>query len=112
MSFPVVFTFFQRSFSRSWLEKKDVEDALQQLDRLMQEVARMARAEVLKITRRIDNDLDDKVVNRELQEIAHSSQQSASDTKPGHESPEGGGVLSYGRPVSAAVYTENDILDI
>jgi hypothetical protein len=43
---------------------KDVEDALQRLDKLTQEESRMAAAEALKITRDIDdkvNDLGDKV---------------------------------------------------
>ena len=45
--------------------RKDVEDALQRLDKLTQEEARMAAAEALKITRDIDNkvnNIDGKVV--------------------------------------------------
>jgi hypothetical protein len=37
---------------------KDVEDALQRLDKLTQEEARMAAAEVLKITRGIDDKVE------------------------------------------------------
>src|SRR6266404_7943550 len=44
--------------------RKDIEDALERLDKLTQEEARMAAAEALVITRGIDdkvNDIDDKV---------------------------------------------------
>lgn len=38
--------------------RKDVEDALQRLDRLTQEEARMAAAEILKISRGIDDKVE------------------------------------------------------
>jgi len=71
---------------------KDVEDALRRLDIWAQRVAQMAAAEA----RRGDNEMKDvddnskvEVVNRTVPGITHSSQQSG--TKPGHESPRGGG---------------------
>ena len=51
-------------YLKTLVGRKDVENALQRLDILTLEGARMAAAETLKITRDIDNkvnDLDDKV---------------------------------------------------
>lgn len=55
---------FAESFLRKLIGRKDVEDALQRLDQLTQEEARIAAIEVLKITRKIDdkvNDVDEKL---------------------------------------------------
>jgi hypothetical protein len=84
-------------FFKKLVGKKDVEDALQRLDKLTQELAQMAETEALTITRRNDNEMKDaddsvEVVNSKGHDVAHSSQQSG--TKPGHKSPRGGGVPS------------------
>ncbi|KAI9435407.1 hypothetical protein H4582DRAFT_646718 [Lactarius indigo] len=53
-----------KAYLKKLVGRKDVEDALQRLDALTQEEARMAAAEVLTITRSIDDkvkDVDDKV---------------------------------------------------
>jgi hypothetical protein len=47
--------------------RKDVENAFQRLNKLTQEVARMAAAEALKITHGIDN----KVINDKIQGVDH-----------------------------------------
>ena len=49
------------------LGKSDIEDALRKLDKLTQEEARMATAEVLKVTQRVD----EKVTVREMRFSGH-----------------------------------------
>jgi hypothetical protein len=44
-------------FLKKLLGRNDVEDALMRLDKLTQEEAKMATAEVLKITRGMDNNM-------------------------------------------------------
>ena len=68
MSFPVKISTIIDLPAEKYLEelvgRKDVEDAFQRLDKLTQEVARMAAAEALKITHRIDDKVggaDEKV---------------------------------------------------
>ncbi len=68
MSFPVdtyaKIDLHAEKYLKKLIGKKDVEDALQRLDQLTQEEARMAAAEVLTITRGIDDKVkgvDDKV---------------------------------------------------
>jgi len=68
MSFPVdtypKIDLHAEKYLNKLIGRKDVEDALQRLDALTQEEARMAAAEVLTITRDIDDkikDVDDKV---------------------------------------------------
>jgi hypothetical protein len=68
MCFPVDISPKINLHTEKYLKKlagwKDVEDALQRLDKLTQEESRMAAVEALKITREIDdkmNDLDGKV---------------------------------------------------
>ena len=46
--------FFLEKFLKKLLGRNDVEDALKRLDKLTQEEAKMATAEVLKITRGMD----------------------------------------------------------
>ena len=55
---------YTEKYLKKLVGRKDIEDALLRLDKLTQEEARMAAAEALKITRGIDNkvnDIDDKV---------------------------------------------------
>src|ERR1700744_706915 len=69
-------------FFKKLVGRKDVEDALQRLDELTQEEARMAAAETLAITRDIDDNVkgvDHKIVSvakgeLELHELAPESQ--------------------------------------
>src|ERR1700744_2268118 len=86
MSFPVDISFKIDPYVVTYLKKlvgrKDVEDALQRLDELTQEEARMAAAETLAITRDIDDNVkgvDHKIVSvakgeLELHELAPESQ--------------------------------------
>jgi hypothetical protein len=85
-----------RKLFKKLVGKKDVEDSVQRLDKLTQEVARLAETEVqvLTATRRNDNEMkvvDNRVedFNREVHEIGQSPQQCGS--KPRHESPRGEG---------------------
>lgn len=48
-------TFSLEKFLKKLLGRNDIEDALKKLDTLTQEEARMATAEVFKITQRVDN---------------------------------------------------------
>jgi hypothetical protein len=81
-------------FFKKLVGKKDVEDSVQRLDKLTQEVARLAETEVqvLTVTRLndamkvVDNRVED--FNSGVHEIGHSSQQGG--TKLEHESPRGG----------------------
>jgi hypothetical protein len=50
---------FSEKYLRKLVGRKEVEDALQRLDRLTQEEARMAAIEVLKVTRRINDKVKD-----------------------------------------------------
>ena len=50
--------FLKEKFLKKLLGRNDVEDALKRLDKLTQEEAKMATAEVLKITRGVDSKLD------------------------------------------------------
>ena len=94
-SFLVDFTpkiqLLAEKFFKKLVGKKDVEDALQRLDKLTLEVARQAETEiqVLAVARR--NDEIRVVDNRaeDLHNIAQSSQQGGKIQ--GHESPQGGG---------------------
>jgi len=47
--------FSLEKFVKKLLAKNDIEDALKRLDTLTQEEARMATAEVLRVTQRVDN---------------------------------------------------------
>jgi hypothetical protein len=49
--------FFVEKFLKKLLGRNDVEDALRRLDKLTQEEAKMATAEVLKITRGVDSNV-------------------------------------------------------
>ena len=49
--------FFLEKFLKKLLGRNDVEDALKRLDKLTQEEARMAMAEMLKITRGVDGNV-------------------------------------------------------
>jgi hypothetical protein len=49
--------FFVEKFLKKLLGRNDVEDALKRLDKLTQEEAKMATAEVLKITRGMDSNV-------------------------------------------------------
>jgi hypothetical protein len=49
--------FFLEKFLKKLLGRNDVEDALKRLDKLTQEEAKMAAAEVLKITRGMDSNM-------------------------------------------------------
>ena len=48
---------FLEKFLKKLLGRNDVEDALKRLDKLTQEEAKMATAEVLKITRGVDSNI-------------------------------------------------------
>jgi hypothetical protein len=56
--------FFLEKFLKKLLGRNDVEDALKRLDKLTQEEAKMATAEVLKITRSVDSNM--KVMDTNL----------------------------------------------
>ncbi|KAN0135817.1 hypothetical protein V8E53_006269 [Lactarius tabidus] len=89
-----------RKFLKKLVGKRDVEDAIKWLDKLTKELAQMAEAEVLTITRCNDDEVNDadnsmEVVQSKVHDIAHSSQQSG--TKSVHKSPLGGGVPQYER---------------
>jgi hypothetical protein len=58
------------TFFKKLIGRKDVEQALQRLDKLTQEEARMAAAEVLTITRGIDDKLD--TVNSNVQGVGQN----------------------------------------
>jgi hypothetical protein len=49
--------FFVEKFLKKLLGRNDVEDALKRLDKLTQEEAKMATAEVLNITRGMDSNM-------------------------------------------------------
>jgi hypothetical protein len=49
--------FYLEKFLKKLLGRNDVEDALMRLDKLTQEEAKMATAEVLKITRGMDTNM-------------------------------------------------------
>ena len=49
--------FLLEKYLKKLLARNDVEDALKRLDKLTQEEARMATAEVLKITRIVDDNV-------------------------------------------------------
>jgi adenylosuccinate synthase len=49
--------FFLEKFLKKLLGRNDVEDGLKRLDKLTQEEAKMATAEVLKITRGMDSNM-------------------------------------------------------
>ena len=96
VNFPPKTHLVEGKFFKKLVGKKDVEDALQRLDKLTQEVARLAETEiqVLTVTRRNDNEMqvvDNRAedFNSEVHEIGHSSKQGGS--KPGHELPWGKG---------------------
>jgi hypothetical protein len=57
---------FSETFFKNLFGKKDIEDALKKLDALTMEEARMAIAETLKVTNRVDIKVDkvDDTVNR------------------------------------------------
>jgi hypothetical protein len=57
-------SFFLEKFLKKLLGRNDVEDALKRLDKLTQEEAKMATAEVLKITRGMDSNM--KVMDTNL----------------------------------------------
>ncbi|KAN0129332.1 hypothetical protein V8E53_012816 [Lactarius tabidus] len=59
-----------KTFFKKLIGRKDVEQALQRLDKLTQEEARMAAAEVLTITRGIDDKLD--TVNSNVQGVGQN----------------------------------------
>jgi archaellum component FlaC len=70
MPFPVdmspIIDLYAVTYLKKLIGRKDVEDALQRLDQLTQEEARMAAAEVLTVTRAIDDKVkavDDKVTD-------------------------------------------------
>ena len=50
---------FSEKYLRKLIGRTDIEDALKRLDRLTQEEARMAAAQLLKITNAIDNEIRD-----------------------------------------------------
>jgi hypothetical protein len=52
--FPLTKTFSEK-YLKKLIGKNDIEDALKRLDRLTQEEARMAAAQLLKVTNTIDN---------------------------------------------------------
>jgi hypothetical protein len=53
-NFPVTKAFLEK-YLKKLMGKNDIEDALKRLDRLTQEEARMAAAQLLKVTNTIDN---------------------------------------------------------
>jgi hypothetical protein len=65
---------FLETFLKRLVGRTDIEDALQRLDKLTQEEARMATAEGLKATHGIDNKVDDvgdkvKGVDKKIQGV-------------------------------------------
>jgi archaellum component FlaC len=65
---------FLETFLKRLVGRADIEDALQRLDKLTQEEARMATAEGLKATHGIDNKVEDvgdkvKCVNNKIQGV-------------------------------------------
>ncbi|KAH9952520.1 hypothetical protein BC827DRAFT_1387573, partial [Russula dissimulans] len=66
------------------LGRNDVEDALKRLDKFTQEEARMATAELLKLTRRVDNNVEvvidaGEIIQRTADEIKETMHETASD---------------------------------
>jgi hypothetical protein len=66
------FFFFLEKFLKKLLGRNDVEDALKRLDQLTQEEAKMATAEVLKITRGMDSNM--KVMDTNLKVLVDGVQ--------------------------------------
>jgi hypothetical protein len=64
--------FFLEKFLKKLLGRNDVEDALKRLDKLTQEEAKMATAEVLKITRGMDSNV--KVMDTNLKVLIDGAQ--------------------------------------
>jgi hypothetical protein len=64
--------FFLEKFLKKLLGRNDVEDALKRLDQLTQEEAKMATAEVLKITRGMDSNM--KVMDTNLKVLVDGVQ--------------------------------------
>ena len=64
--------FFLEKFLKKLLGRNDVEDALKRLDKLTQEEARMAMAEMLKITRGVDGNV--KVMDTNLKVLIDGAQ--------------------------------------
>jgi hypothetical protein len=64
--------FFLEKFLKKLLGRNDVEDALKRLDKLTQEEAKMATAEVLKITRGMDSNM--KVVDTNVKVLIDGEQ--------------------------------------
>jgi hypothetical protein len=54
----LLFTYLFRKILKKLLGKNDIEDALKKLDTLTMEEARMAIAETLKVTNRVDDKVD------------------------------------------------------
>jgi hypothetical protein len=63
---------FSEKFLKRLLGRNDVEDALKRLDKLTQEEAKMATAEVLKITRGMDSNM--KVMDAKLRVLVDGAQ--------------------------------------
>jgi hypothetical protein len=63
---------FLEKFLKKLLGRNDVEDALKRLDKLTQEEAKMATAEVLKITRGMDSNM--KVMDTNLKVLVDGVQ--------------------------------------
>jgi hypothetical protein len=64
--------FFLEKFLKKLLGRNDLEDALKRLDKLTQEEAKMATAEVLKITRGMDSNM--KVMDTSLNILIDGAQ--------------------------------------
>ena len=64
--------FFLEKFLKKLLGRSDVEDALKRLDKLTQEEAKMATAEVFKITRGMDSNM--KVMDTNLRVLIDGAQ--------------------------------------
>ncbi|KAF8265210.1 hypothetical protein EI94DRAFT_366065 [Lactarius quietus] len=71
-----------KKFFKKLVGKKNVEDALQRLDKMTQEVAQIAEIEVLRVTPSLRNDSEMKLVDDK-------------SAKPLHESPQVEGVVAY-----------------
>ena len=59
VNISAIFDLHAEKYLKQLVGRKDVDDALQRLDKLTQEEARMAAAEVLKISHNIDNKVKD-----------------------------------------------------
>ena len=62
---------FSEKFVKRLMGKRDIEDALGQLDKFTQDEVRMAVAQVLKITNRVDDNV--QVVDEKADAILHSA---------------------------------------